>query len=87
MNPAFLVKMRRRIRELRELGVMYKESRTPPKEIRLSMMLTEDEEFSKHGYINFFEECAMIYPLYGKELEEMKKRFEEKEKELYPHLL
>lgn len=87
MNPAFLKKVRLRIKELREMGALYKETKTPPSEIRLSMMLVEDEEFVGHGCLHFFEECPMLYPVHDKELENLKQEFKNKEIEMYPHLI
>lgn len=86
MNPLFLKKIRLRIREMRDMNALYKESKTPPREIRLSMMLLEDKEFPNHGHLNFFDSCPKIYPLFGDELEYYKKLFIEKEIEMYPHL-
>lgn len=86
MNPAFTRKIRHQIRKMRDSGFTVKESKTLPGKITIGMCLITDEKLKDHGYVSFYKECLMLYLTHGKELEEIKHKFKEAEKDFYPHL-
>ena len=87
MNPNYLKKIRLRIREMRNLGLVAKEAKTRPAKLTIGMSIVLDDEFEGHGYLSFYENCLMIYPLNGDDLiallGEMRRC---EENEFYPHL-
>lgn len=87
MNPGFLKKIRVKNRSFRDLGVVYKEAKERPKELRIGMMLVEDSEFPGHGYLSFWDKCGMIYPVCGQELEDLKAEMKRMFFIWYPHFI
>lgn len=87
MNPKFLKKIRLRIREMRNLGLLAKEAKSAPPELRLGMSIVLDDEFEGHGYLSFYDECLMIFPLYGENLIKLRNNMKYAERNIfYPHL-
>jgi len=86
MNPKFLKAMRIKIRDMRDIGVVYKEAKEPPKKLTIGTMIIRDPNFPDHGLLSFFADCPMLYPMGPEETRAYEILIERYKHEYFPHL-